>query len=450
MSLAIQAQDLMEKPHALQSSQFGQVEVDQEGGFTGYPRDLVQRSSLREPSHVVFGYHPYWNGTAWQNYVYDILSHVAWFGLAMGNNGAITDANGWPVNGLVDLAHSHGVRVIVTVTNFDNEGIGTLLGNANYRQAAIDNLISRVVLGNGDGVNIDFEFVPSSATANFNTFIHDLTQAFHDEIPGSEVSIAMPSVDWSNAYDYNYLSDNCDGLMIMAYGYYWSGSDNAGPISPLYGGLSSWHISRTIEDYLSKTGNDGSQLILGLPWYGRDWQVTSTAMNAPVAPNTTGSAVLYPAAETAAQSYGKQYNSTVVASWYNYNNGQQHQVWYDDSTSLATKYQYARDMDIKGVGIWALGYDGGRPEIWGGLSDIFGATAPPQTSRWFTVKNLGNGSVAVQCAYSPFTDHYKVYTSADGLTYSLIDSSATPDIVLANPLAGTIALSKGQKFQYIW
>jgi len=442
LSTLLYGQNVLEKPHAQQVAQFGNVEIDQEGGFTGYPRDLVPSNALRDPSHVVFGYHPYWNGTAWENYVYDLLSHVAWFGLNMGNNGEITNAHGWPVNGLVDLAHSRGVKVIVTVTNFDNSGIATLLGNANYRQAAIDNLISRVIQGNADGVNIDFEFVPSSATANFNTFIHDLTQAFHDQIPGSEVSIAMPSVDWSSAYDYNYLSDNCDGLMIMAYGYYWSGSSNAGPISPLNSGLSSWYISRTIQDYLTKTGNDGSQLILGLPWYGRDWQVTSTAINAPVADNTTGATILYPAAESSAQSYGKQYHTSVATAWYNYNNGDQHQVWYDDSLSLVTKYQYAVDQDIKGIGIWALGYDGGRPEIWGGLSNIFGTTAPPLTSRYFTAKNLGNGTVAVHCAYSPFTDQYEVFASADGEQYTLADSSVTQDILLSTLLDGQVVYLK--------
>ena len=425
------AQANLEKVHADHFYRYGQVEVDQEAGFTGYPRDLVLQNAFRDPSHVVFGYHPYWNGTAWQNYVYDVLSHVAWFGLEMNSSGDITNAHGWPVNGLVDLAHSRGVKVIVTVTNFDNSGIATLVGSPTFRQNAIDNLISRVSQGNADGVNIDFEFVPASARANFNTFIHDLTEAFHDQIPGSEVSIAMPSVDWSNAYDYNYLSDNSDGLMIMAYGYYWSGSSNAGPISPLYSGLSSWHISRTVEDYLTKTGNDGSQLILGLPWYGRDWQVTSTVMNAPVVTNTSGATILYPAAEAEAQVYDKQYHAGVAAAWYNYSDGQQHQVWYDDSLSLVTKYQYAKDMDIKGVGIWALGYDGGSQKIWGGLSDKFGADSPPQTSRYFTTRNEGNGTFTVNCAYSQYTDQYQVFTSLDGNTFTLTDSSSTPSITLS-------------------
>ncbi len=424
------AQELPQKVHAEHSAQFGQLRFDYVDEFEGLPRDLITRDGLREPSHVVFGYHPYWRGSDWENYDYNQLSHIAWFNLAMDNSGNITDANGWPWNGLVDLAHSHGVKVIVTVTNFDNTGIGILLGDAIYRQNAIDNLIARVVQGNADGVNIDFEFVPSSARNDFNTFMHDLTQAFHDQIPGSEVSIAMPSVDWSSAYDYDYLSDNSDGLMIMAYGYYWSGSSRAGPNSPLYSGLSSWHIQRTIEDYLTKTGDDGSQLILGLPWYGRDWEVVGTVMNAEVVDGTSGSSILYPTAESRAQTYGKQYNSQVHGAWYNYNNGDHHQVWYDDSLSLATKYNYAIEMGIKGIGIWALGYDGGSPEIWGGLSDAFGALSAPQVSSYYSVINNGDGSIGVNCAPSTHSTQYQVYTSYDGESFVLSDSSSTPQITL--------------------
>lgn len=437
---SILGQDAYPKPHASQTAEHGASWIERGVDHSDYPIDLVEREESRETSHVVFGYHPYWNDLSWQNYNYDLLSHIAWFALSMNSSGNITNAHGWPITGLVDLAHSHGVKVIVTTTLFDNTDIGILLGNATSRQTAIDNLISRVIQGNADGVNIDFESVPTSARENFNTFIHDLTQAFHDQIPGSEVSIAMPSVDWWDSYDYDYLSDNCDGLMIMAYGYYWGGSDNAGPLSPLNSGMSSWYIRRTIEDYLSKTGGDGSQLILGLPWYGINWPVSNTNMGAPTTGN--GSSIVYSTAESSAQSYGKQYNNQAPSAWYNYNDGGPRQVWYDDSLSLAVKYTYAKDMDIKGIGIWALGYDGGRAEIWGGLSDAFGASAPPLTSQYFTTRNVGDGSVEIHCATSSYTDYYFAYTSQNGTDFVLADSSSTPIIVLDDLINGEITYIK--------
>lgn len=419
-------------PHQEHMLRFGGKEVNQEiDGSAGLSQGLQKQGTLA-PSHVVFGYHPYWNGTAWNNYNYQVMTHLAWFGLSMTATGGISNAHGWPIHSLVDKAHSNGVKVIVTVTLFDDADIATLLASPTYRQNAIDILIAQVSAGNADGVNIDFEFVKSASREHFKTFIHDLTQAFHDQIPGSEVSIAMPSVDWWGSYDYNYLSDNSDGLMIMAYGYYYSGSSNAGPLSPLNAGRSSWHITRTIEDYLTKTGGDGSQLILGLPWYGIDFPVTSTDKGASVLADRNGSSIFYYNAEPQAQSNDKQYDNTIQSAWYNYNNGEIHQVWYDDSLSLAAKYNYAKTKGIKGIGIWALGYDGGRPEIWGGLQDAFGATSPPIASPYFSAEYLGGDSARISCAPSSHTDKYEVLTSSDGVNYTLADSSGFPSFTLGN------------------
>ncbi|MCF7807145.1 MAG: T9SS type A sorting domain-containing protein [Candidatus Marinimicrobia bacterium] len=429
-------------PHEEHMLRFGGREIPQELESATELSGSLSKQGLRSPSHVVFGYHPYWNGTAWNNYNYQVLTHLAWFGLAMNASGGIDNAHGWPIHSLVDKAHANGVKVIVTVTLFDDASIATLLGSATYRQTAIDNLIARVSAGNADGVNIDFEFVKSASREHFNTFIHDLTQAFHDQIPGSEVSIAMPSVDWWGSYDYNYLSDNSDGLMIMAYGYYYSGSANAGPLSPLNEGRSSWHITRTIEDYLSKTGGDGSQLILGLPWYGIDFPVTSTDKGASVLADRNGSSVFYYNAEPQALSNDKQYDNTIQAAWYNYNNGEIHQVWYDDSLSLSTKYNYAKVKGIKGIGIWALGYDGGRPEIWGGLQDAFGADSPPIASPYFSVEYLGGDSALINCAPSSHTDQYEIHTSTDGVNYTLADSSGFPSFPIKDLPTGTVTFLK--------
>lgn len=376
------------KPHLEHLQQYGKaIAMQDHDSRSDVGLSTTKRSS--RPSHTVFGYHPYWvdynNGKyepIWPDYDYGLLTHLAWFGLEIDSGGNIIDYHGWPVSGIVEKAHDNGVKLILTVILFDDDDIETLLASASNRQNAINELISVVSQSGADGVNIDFESVRTPAKDNFNIFIHDLTQAFHDQLPGSEVSIAMPSVDWGEeSYDYNYLASVSDGLMIMAYGYYWSGSTKAGPISPLNAGLSSRYITWTIEDYLAKTNQDPSKLILGLPWYGRDWQVTSNQMNADVVANTKGTSIVYHKAEPKAHIHGKQYNSTVHSAWFNYSsNNIDHQVWYDDSLSLAKKYEYAKSKNLKGIGIWALGYDGGRMEIWGGLADAFQTTTSALSS----------------------------------------------------------------------
>ena len=40
------------------------------------------------------------------------------------------------------------------------------------------------------------------------------------------------------------------------------------------------------------------------------------------------------------------------------------QLWYEDSLTLAKKYDWVNEKNIGGVGIWALGYDNGYPDLW--------------------------------------------------------------------------------------
>jgi len=130
------------------------------------------------------------------------------------------------------MAHNNGVQVVLTVVCFDSDDIATLLGNPAHRQNLIDNLLAQVQAGGADGVNVDFEGVPGDQRDNLTAFMADLAQAFHTTIPGSQVTMATPPVDWRDAFDYDALADVCDGLMIMGYGYHWKGVPTPDPYLP--------------------------------------------------------------------------------------------------------------------------------------------------------------------------------------------------------------------------
>ena len=40
------------------------------------------------------------------------------------------------------------------------------------------------------------------------------------------------------------------------------------------------------------------------------------------------------------------------------------QLWYDDVDAFGAKVGFALGKGLRGVGIWALGYQGMRPELW--------------------------------------------------------------------------------------
>ena len=394
------------------------------------------------PNREVFGYHPYWMGTSWQNYNYNLISTIAYFSAEATPTGNLSNLHGWPVAGLINLAHTNGVNVVLCVTLFDNGDLVTLLSNPSYRQNLINNLLTQVQAGNADGVNVDFESFPSSQKQNMVQFITDLTSTFHAEIPGSQVTLATPAVDWNNGWDYNALATISDGLFIMGYNYYYGGSSTTGPIAPLYAnGIS---VSWTINDYLNKTNHQSDKLMIGCPYYGFEWPTSSGSSGASTIGN--GSAKFYAEMEGNALSYGKLWDESSQTPWYRYQNPNWYQGWYDDSLSLSYKYDYAIENDLLGVGIWAMGYDGNNPELWALLSTKFSenglsigdnnSSLPVTTIIHAIYPNPSNSSITLDF----FSSNYK----NDNAKIAIYD-------LLGHPIKTVnILLNENKNYSWVW
>ena len=139
------------------------------GVEAGSRANLIQRQRLTgaesdEKKPVVFGYLPYWEFD-YTGFQWDLLTHLAYFSAEMEADGTISDSHQWTSQGMasiMDEAQSAGVQVVLSVTNFDNEEIGTLC-NDKTRNTPFETLLALVKQMGGDGVNIDFEFVPFEA-----------------------------------------------------------------------------------------------------------------------------------------------------------------------------------------------------------------------------------------------------------------------------------------------
>ena len=369
---------------------------------TGPAGPLQSRSKTL--TKTVFGYHPYWQGTKWQDYNYDLLSTIAYFSAEANGSGELTNLHGCPATDLINKAHENGVEVVLTVTLFNKTDLETLLSNENNRTTLINSLVNQVKSANGDGVNIDFEVFPASQKSNLVTFVKDLRTALRNEISHAQVTLATPAVDWSSAWDFNALANASDGLFIMGYDYHWKGSSTTGAVAPLKGG--SYNITNTVNTYLSATGNNADKIILGCPYYGIQWPASSSDKGA----NTTdnGSAVLYNDAESKALSYGKIWDSDSETPWYRYQNNGWYQTWYDDSLSLSNKYDFAISKNLGGVGMWALGYDSGYDQLWNALKTKLAEKTAPSTPINISVTNMGMGIVAIDFTGSQSATSFQI------------------------------------------
>jgi spore germination protein YaaH len=329
----------------------------------------VRRHAVTSLSKKVFGWHPYWApSTAYLGYDYSVLSHIGYFSYETDTaTGSYTTLRGWTTTPMIDTAHNHGVKVALVVTNFGYDNNDKFLGNPAKQTTMIDTLIHLLESRNGDGVNLDFEEVRGTQRSNLVQFIQLLATQVKARIPAAEISMATPAVDWDNAFDLLQLSESCDYLILMGYDYYYAGSATAGPVAPLVG--DQYTVSGSVNSYLS-AGVSAGRLLLGVPWYGYDWPVMGSRRKSPA----TGSAASYPyrTLEPEAESYGKIFDSLTEVPWFSYQSmSQWHQAWYEDSTSLALKYQFAISKNLGGIGIWALSYQSNGPELWNGIRNAF-------------------------------------------------------------------------------
>ena len=55
----------------------------------------------------------------------------------------------------------------------------------------------------------------------------------------------------------------------------------------------------------------------------------------------------------------------------NFEDNTTQELWFDDDYTLRKKYDFALSNQLKGVGIWALGYDNGYDDLWNVIEDKF-------------------------------------------------------------------------------
>lgn len=367
--LAVCAQSI----HEEQNRHYSQFKYDDEQAFdllSGYKN--LQKSHLRTSAtnailqKKVFGFNPYWVGTAYNAYDYSLLSTVAYFSYEVNpQTGGYTTIHSWKTTDLVPLAQSKGVKVVLTVTNFGNTANTTLLNSLKARNVLIDSLVTLVKSRNANGINIDFESVPGAVKDSLSKFIRDLSLKMKTTIPNAVLSIDLPAVDWNNAFDVKAMLPYVDDFLIMGYDYYYAGSTTAGPVSPLnnsqtFGSLS---VTKSVDDYLAK-GISPNKLILAVPYYGRSWATTSDQLGATTSSTIASTSKVFSTAKTEATQYGRRWNADVSNPYYVYqNNGQWYQAWYDDFESLSLKYKMLNAKGLAGAGIWALSYDGDQPDL---------------------------------------------------------------------------------------
>lgn len=207
-------------------------------------------------------------------------------------------------------------------------------------RAELINAIARAAVP-FDGVQIDFEQVPSSDRASFLSFLSELSTA----IGKRTLSVALPARTRkiTDAYDYRDIARIVDRIIVMAYDEHWSGS-NPGSIASL-----DW--CRKIADF-ARQKIPSRKLIMGLPFYGRAWGETNPS-------KAYRFSSLSKLMEEKNIQDVKRIDSIPA---FTYEETIRVHVFYEDAYSVAARAKMYRDDFVSNIAFWRIGQE--DPLVW--------------------------------------------------------------------------------------
>ncbi len=325
---------------------------------------------------VVYGWHPYWNNGLQANYDWDLLSHFAYFAYEVdANTGNAISTHSFSTIQSVTDAINAGVKVHLCATLFSNHT--TFFNNINAQRNFMHQIVTLVINRGAHGVNIDFEGMNSTHKTAFANFMNELADTFHTRIPGSEVTIAINAVEWSDIFDINAMKNKVDYFIIMGYDYYYSGSTTAGPTDPLYNFVTSYNytLAKSVNYYLNK-GCPANKLILALPYYGREYGTVSNAIPSSVNNPPNCVSRTYKFVRDNSTGYYTQANrvwdrASFTPAYIFHNGTEWRQCFIDDKYSMGRRMDLINQRNLAGMGIWALGNDDGYTDYWDNIREHF-------------------------------------------------------------------------------
>jgi len=351
---------------------------------------------------IALGFLPYWNLKYADELNIKHLTHLAYFGIELAEDGTINQYSqpgeyepGWnkfasdELNSVFRQTRlSHKTPVLV-IKAFNKDTIRSLLNTPSYRHQAITSIANTLQQEQIYSINIDFE---SSSISDFQTrnnfvlFVKELQQqTVNNHQLEISIDIFANSAEQTFIWDLQSLEPYTDYFIVMAYDFYRSSSNQAGPVSPLRGKCTSTNflsssaeeicLEQDITSAISAISQTipAEKIILGIPFYGYQWQTASDSFLA----NTysqTGSLASYRYIQ---ELFDSQDVSSLSASWSSlsqtpylnfYQDNLLYQIHYDNPYSLSLKLDLVNQANLAGIAIWALGYEVPYNDLWQTIS----------------------------------------------------------------------------------
>ncbi len=337
---------------------------------------------------VVYGFLPYWNldDVALQ----PELTNLAYFSLTINADGSLqTTLNGGGEPGfnklssdtLLDLSSTfikRGGTVELVLSQFYASDIDAFLASDKAQQKLLDSLDSVILSYPISGINVDMEYVGTPATRTreqFTQFMIRLREHLNTRYNNIKLStdVYASAANTPNLWDIEAIAPHLDYIVIMAYDFHRRSSPQAGPVAPLFGGNKLWDsdINTHLREFVKIV--PPQKLLLGVPFYGYEWQTTTRDSQSHTFPDSGSTASFKRVLELLTRKdelkVQEHWNEEALSPYLSYQeDGEIYVIYYENSRSISYKLDYVNQLNLGGIAIWALGYEGDSRELWDVIS----------------------------------------------------------------------------------
>ena len=329
---------------------------------------------LAEGQYRVIGYYPMWlKSTLPASSVrFDYLTHVNHAFAWPNADGTIASDEASVDTSIISAAHRAGRKILLSfggAGTTQTANFALVASDTALRRRFINNVVARLSAYRYDGADLDWEG-PASASDRSNEvdLVQEMRSAFRRADSSWLITMAVGVSDYSGQWeDFASLKLSVDWFNAMCYDIFGSWSPYTGHNAPMVepaAHTGDWSVTQGINYLHGTRGIPGSQLTLGLPFFGQRFL------------NTAG---LYRPFGSASEVVYTDVRSDMAAGWtyawdtlsqvpYLVNPSKTNLDSFDDSASIAVKCAYAKAGGLSGVMIWALGED-----LWMGAQPLMTA-----------------------------------------------------------------------------
>ncbi|NMB56873.1 hypothetical protein GYA19_02970 [Candidatus Beckwithbacteria bacterium] len=346
--------------------------------FSGDNKKTIQ---IEIPQKQIIGFLPYWLIDKAKADYSEYITTLTYFGLTINKDGTIMKKTnpqetepGWndlqkgKLDSIFKTAKEKKLKLSLLVFSGNHDSINELISKPEEHAHNLTQEVIPIMQQYGfTDLNLDIESIKQaseSARLNFTQFAQVIKQDLDKAQIGSlTIDITGSDLIKQNLINPQSIVSIADYVVLMGYDYHYMGSFVTGAVAPLAGAETS--LEYDVQTAVGKMEQimPVSKIILGLPLYGYEWETINENPNSAVIPSSGLTAsnqriedFLSKCSSCSAQRNFLTQESSLI--YKDQQTGTYHQMFYPDEISTTAKVNFAKEQDLGGLALWALGYEG--------------------------------------------------------------------------------------------